>query len=459
MTNIVLCGGSGTRLWPLSRTLMPKQFLRIFDNKSLFELTYERNAKLCDKTLIISNQEQYFLILDQINTHKAEYILESIPKNTAAAITISAFSLPKDEIVLVSPSDHLIKNEKAYESAVCQALEFAKNDFIVTFGIKPSYTETGYGYIHCEGNEVLGFYEKPNKEKAEYFIKEGAYLWNSGMFMFKTSFFLTQMKEFASEIYDKCLKAYQNAIKIDSLIKIRNEDMQDMPSISIDNALMEKTKKIKIIKTDMGWSDVGSFSTLSKELQNENDNFINSRHKFIDCKNNFFYCQNNKKFIAAIDVENMVVVDTDDALLISKKDSTQKVKDIVLSIKDDKNLSINHLTSHRPWGTYTILESDKGYKIKRIEVKPNKRLSLQKHFHRNEHWIVLSGTATIEIEGEKSLVRPNESIYIKMGQKHRLSNNGKIPVVLIEVQVGEYTEEDDIVRFDDDFGRDDKTKG
>ena len=176
----------------------------------------------------------------------------------------------------------------------------------------------------------------------------------------------------------------------------------------------------------------------------------------MNCKNNFFYCQNNKKFIAALDIEDLVIVDTDDALLISKKDSTQRIKEIVESIKNDENLSKNHLTTHRPWGTYTILESDIGYKIKRIEVKPGKRLSLQKHFHRNEHWIVLSGTASVQIEGNQSLVRPNESIYIKMGQKHRLSNEGKIPVVLIEVQVGEYTEEDDIIRFDDDFGRNDK---
>lgn len=456
MTNIILCGGNGTRLWPLSRTLMPKQFLQIFDSKSLFELTYTRNSKFCDKTLIVSNQDQYFLALDQIEDCKAQYLLESLSKNTAAAITLAALSLPKDEIVLVTPSDHLIKDEKAYENAIQKALEFAKNDYIVTFGIKPDCAETGYGYIKFKDNDVLEFCEKPNKQKAKEFIQQGNYLWNSGMFVFKVSFFIKQMKEFANEIYTSCLRAYQNAIKSENFIKIKENDMQNIPSISIDYALMEKTKSLKIIESDIGWSDVGSFESLSKELQNGEENFTNSKHKLIDCKNNFFYCQNNKKFIAALDIEDLVIVDTDDALLISKKDSTQRIKEIVESIKNDENLSKNHLTTHRPWGTYTILESDIGYKIKRIEVKPGKRLSLQKHFHRNEHWIVLSGTASVQIEGNQSLVRPNESIYIKMGQKHRLSNEGKIPVVLIEVQVGEYTEEDDIIRFDDDFGRNDK---
>lgn len=256
-------------------------------------------------------------------------------------------------------------------------------------------------------------------------------------------------------IYKSCLQAYNNAIKEKNLIKIAKEDMKKIPSISIDYALMEKTKKLKIIPTDIGWNDVGNFDALHEEIKGDNNNFINSNNKLINCKNNFFFSQNPNKFIAGIDVENLIVVDTGDALLVARKDSAQKVKEIFEHIKDNENLSKNSLTTHRPWGKYTILEDNQGYKIKRIEVLPGKRLSLQKHFHRNEHWIVLSGTATVEIDDHVFTVCPNESIYIKMGQKHRLINDGKIPIILIEAQVGEYTNEDDIIRFDDDFGRKD----
>ncbi len=230
--------------------------------------------------------------------------------------------------------------------------------------------------------------------------------------------------------------------------------MIDIPSISIDYALIEKSNNIKIIKADVSWSDVGSFESLSKELKKD-DNYINVKNRVIESKNNFFYSQDKNKFIAAIGVDDLVVVDTKDALLITKKSESQRVKEIYEYIKDIDELSKTHLNVHRPWGTYTILENEFGYKIKKIEVKPSKKLSLQKHFHRNEHWIVLSGTATIEIDNNTFTVCPNESIYIKMGQKHRLINDGKIPIVLIEAQVGEYTNEDDIVRFDDDFGRKD----
>lgn len=455
MRNIILCGGSGTRLWPLSRTLMPKQFLQIFDGKSLFELTFERNAKFCDKALIVSNQEQYFLATNQLKNN-AQYLLEPVAKNTAAAITLAALSLPKDEIMLVTPSDHLIKDEKSYKNAIDKGVEFANNDFIVTFGIKPSYAHTGYGYIKFSEFDALEFCEKPNLATAQQFIKEQNYLWNSGIFLFKVSVFLEQMELLSNDIYKACLNAYNNATTQDNLIKIYAQDMQKIPSLSIDYALMEKTKQLKIVPADMDWNDVGSFEALHKELKGDGDNFINSNHKLIGCKDSFFFSQDSRKFIAGIDVKNLIVVDSGDALLIAQKDSAQKVKDIFEFIKDNENLSKNPLTTHRPWGSYTVLEDNQGYKIKRIEVACGKRLSLQKHYHRNEHWIVLSGTATVEIDGEVNLVRPNESIYIKMGQKHRLSNEGKIPVVLIEVQVGEYTNEDDIIRFDDDFGRENK---
>ncbi|WP_096016648.1 mannose-1-phosphate guanylyltransferase/mannose-6-phosphate isomerase [Campylobacter lanienae] len=454
MTNVILCGGSGTRLWPLSRKLMPKQFLPLFDDKSLFELTYDRNFKICDNIVIVANEEQYFLALDQLGDKKAKYILESLSKNTAAAITLAALSLPKDEIVLVTPSDHIIKDEIKYNDIIQQAVKFANDDCIVIFGVEPTYPETGYGYIKFNNNDVIEFVEKPNLQRASEFVNSNEYLWNSGMFVFKVSYFLKQMKELANEIYTLSLNAYNNSIKFDNIIKIQTQDMMDIPSISIDYALIEKSNNIKIIKADVSWSDVGSFESLSKELKKD-DNYINVKNRVIESKNNFFYSQDKNKFIAAIGVDDLVVVDTKDALLITKKSESQRVKEIYEYIKDIDELSKTHLNVHRPWGTYTILENEFGYKIKKIEVKPGKKLSLQKHFHRNEHWIVLSGTATVEIDNNTFTVCPNESIYIKMGQKHRLINDGKIPIVLIEAQVGEYTNEDDIVRFDDDFGRKD----
>lgn len=454
MTNILLCGGSGTRLWPLSRTFMPKQFLKLFDDKSLFELALQRNSKICSNTLIVCNEEQYFLAFDQIlNINKTRFILEPLAKNTAAAITLACLSLPKEEIVLIIPSDHLIKNEKAYQESIVKALEFANNNYLVTFGIKPNNPHTGYGYIKSKNTyDVEAFIEKPNFKKAKEFLEDGNYLWNSGMFMFKIGFFLEQMQTYAKEIYDFCFKAHKNALKQNDFIKIKSEDMEKIPELSIDYALMEKSNKVKVIPSDISWSDVGSFESLAKEFNN-GDNYTNTNARFLDSNNIFCYASNKNKFIATIDLDDIFVIDTQDALLISKKSSSQKVKQIYEIIKENENLSKNHLCTHRPWGSFTILEYEKGYKIKRIEVKPGKRLSLQKHFHRNEHWIVLSGTATVEIDGTESLVRPNESIYIKMGQKHRLSNYGKIPVVLIEAQVGEYTGEDDIVRLEDDYKR------
>ncbi|XAK47969.1 mannose-1-phosphate guanylyltransferase/mannose-6-phosphate isomerase [Campylobacter coli] len=454
MINILLCGGSGTRLWPLSRTLTPKQFIKLFDDKSLFELALQRNSKVCSSILIVCNEEQYFLALDQIsNTNKAQFVLEPMVKNTTAAITLACLSLSKEEIVLITPSDHLIKNEKAYQEVITKALEFANDDHLVTFGINPDSPHTGYGYIKSKNiYNVEAFVEKPDLEKAKEFLEDGNYLWNSGMFMFKVGFFLEQMQIYAKEIYDFCVEAYKNALKQDNFIKIKSADMEKIPELSIDYALMEKSNKVKVIPSDIAWSDVGSFESLAKEF-NDGSNYSNVDAKFLDSNNIFCYSSDKKKFIATIDLDDIFIIDTQDALLISKKSSSQKVKQIYEVIKENESLSKNHLSTHRPWGTYTILEDEKGYKIKRIEVKPGKRLSLQKHFHRNEHWIVLGGTAKVEIEGKETLVRPNESIYIKMGQMHRLSNEGKIPVVLIEAQVGEYTGEDDIIRLEDDFKR------
>lgn len=458
MTNIILCGGSGTRLWPISRTLMPKQFVKLFNNKSLFQLTVERNAKMCENQFIVSNAEQYFLAIDQLeelDKKNNNYLLEPVGRNTAPAIALACLALASDEIVLVTPSDHLIKNEAGYQKVIQRAKELASNDALVTFGIKPTFAETGFGYIEAlslESVDVRAFHEKPDFETATKYVKAGNYYWNSGMFMFKAGVFLAELQKYSPEIYTASLKALSNATK-DGLIRIKHEDMANIPEESIDYAIMEKSAKVKVVASDIGWSDVGSFDALYEELpKDEHGNTINNNHISIDSKNNLIYGTERK--IATVDVEDLIIIDTGDALLISKKGSSQKVKKVVEEVRKNSELHNIHLTGHRPWGTYTVLEESAGYKIKRIEVKPGKRLSLQKHFHRNEHWIVVSGTATVTVGENTYAVRPNESTYIRMGEVHRLANEGKIPVVLIEAQVGEYTGEDDIVRINDDFKRD-----
>ena len=456
MTNIILCGGSGTRLWPISRTLMPKQFIKLFDNKSLFQLTVERNSKFCKNQLIVSNVDQYFLALDQleeINKTNNRYILEPVGRNTAPAIALASFLLDEDDIVLVTPSDHLIKNEENYKKSIERAKELANQGFLVTFGIKPTYPETGYGYIEADKEDVIKFHEKPDLETAKKYLEKGNYYWNSGMFCFKAGVYLEELKKHSPEIYKASKEAFDHIKSIaDNQFRIPYESMIKIPDNSIDYAVMEKSDRVKVVPSDFDWNDIGSFDSLYEKLpKDENGNTENPNLVQIDSKNNLIY--GNDRKIAAIDIENLIIADTPDALLVCKKGSSQKVKEIVKKIKKDTNLHHEHITVHRPWGTYTVLEESDKYKIKRIVVKPGKRLSLQKHFHRSEHWVVVSGTATVTVGKETKIVRPNESTYIKAGEEHRLANEGKIPVVLIEVQVGEYVGEDDIVRIEDDFKR------
>ncbi len=457
MVNIILCGGNGTRLWPISRTLMPKQFVKLFDGKSLFQLAVERNSKICNSQFIVSNTEQYFLALDQLEELEKEnnkYLLEPIGRNTAPAIALACMALDKEEIVLITPSDHLIKDEVEYKNVLKKAEELANKNNLVTFGITPTFAETGFGYIEADDIKVKAFHEKPNLETATAYVNAGNYYWNSGMFCFKAGIFLDELKKYSPKLYEASLKAYRNANK-NKMIRINHEEMLAIPEDSIDYAVMEKSSIVKVVPSNISWSDVGSFDALFEELpKDENNNTVNNKHISINSKNNLIYGKD--KYIATVDIEDLIIVDTGDALLISKKGSSQKVKKVVEELKKTTDLHHIHLTGHRPWGTYTVLEDTVGYKIKRIEVKPGKRLSLQKHYHRNEHWIVVSGTASVTIGNEVKLVRPNESTYIKMGEIHRLENEGKIPVILIEAQVGEYTGEDDIVRIKDDFNREGK---
>ena len=458
MINVILSGGSGTRLWPISRAMMPKQFVQIFNGLSLFQKTLLRNKKLCSQTIILGNKEQYLLAKDQIEETPGcdishyQFILEPMGRNTAPAIALGCLAVPPESIVLVTPSDHLVKNEKNYEQILKKAEKLAMDDHLVIFGINPAEPDTGFGYIHVDGESVLGFKEKPDRKTAESYLASKKYLWNSGMFCFKASLYLSQLKIHAPRIYEASLAAYEDA-KGESPLKVKEALMLKIPADSIDYAVLEKSDKLKVVAADISWSDLGSFESLKKEFpEDENGNTLAKNYLQINSHNNLVL--SGGRTIATIDVENLSIVDTPDALLISRQGSGQKVKNIVEMIKDSgSGLHDTHLTSHRPWGTYTVLEESSRYKIKRIVVKPGKRLSLQKHFHRSEHWVVVSGTAIVRVGDSENVVQENESAYIPIGQPHRLQNPGKVDLILIEVQVGQYLKEDDIVRLEDDYNR------
>ncbi len=446
MTNVILCGGSGTRLWPLSRTLMPKQFIRLFNAKSLFDLTLRRNVH-AQKTIIVCNEAHYFLALDECGGKKIDkFILEPFGKNTAAAITFAALCCDEDEILLITPSDHLIEDEAEYKKALLIAQSYANQNFLVTFGIKPSEPNTGYGYIKADKNgDVERFIEKPNLETAVKFIKEGEYYFNSGMFCFKAGVFLNEMKKYAPSIVKDVTAAIEGSVNELNLLKISPNFMDKIEDISIDYALMQKSLNIKMVPLDAGWSDMGSFDELSKKMKSDGEPLQ------IDASENFVIA---KKPTALVDVQNLLVVDTEDALLIAKKGSSQKVKEVYKHFSNSlPEICEAHTSVYRPWGSYEVLGEGNGYKMKKIIVKPGKRLSLQKHFKRNEHWIVVEGEALVTIDSDKTPLKQNESIYIKKEQTHRLENTANTDLIVIEVQTGEYLGEDDIVRISDDYDR------
>ena len=446
MTNVILCGGSGTRLWPLSRTLMPKQFIRLFNAKSLFDLTLRRNVH-AQKTIIVCNEAHYFLALDECGGKKIDkFILEPFGKNTAAAITFAALCCDEDEILLITPSDHLIEDEAEYKKALLIAQSYANQDFLVTFGIKPSEPNTGYGYIKADKNgDVERFIEKPNLETAVKFIKEGEYYFNSGMFCFKAGVFLNEMKKYAPSIVKDVTAAIEGSVNEPNLLKISPNFMDKIEDISSDYALMQKSLNIKMVPLDAGWSDMGSFDELSKKMKSDGEPLQ------IDASENFVIA---KKPTALVDVQNLLVVDTEDALLIAKKGSSQKVEEVYKHFSNSlPEICEAHTSVYRPWGSYEVLGEGNGYKMKKIIVKPGKRLSLQKHFKRNEHWIVVEGEALVTIDSDKTPLKQNESIYIKKEQTHRLENTANTDLIVIEVQTGEYLGEDDIVRISDDYDR------
>jgi mannose-1-phosphate guanylyltransferase len=474
MINIILSGGSGTRLWPLSRTKLPKQFVPLFNQHSLFQETLIRNHSICSEALIVTNQEHYFLAVDQIakladqkqdveiafNNKYYSFLLEPIGRNTAPAVALACMLLDPDDIVLVTSSDHLIKNQNAYEQAVSRAKTLAELNNLVTFGIVPTRPETGYGYIEADGNNVLAFKEKPDLAAVQSYLSQKNYYWNSGMFCFKAGIFLEEMQKHSPEIHQSCQQACAELADAKcSPLTISEIAMQDIPSDSIDYAVMEKSSRVKVVPCDIGWSDLGSFDSLYDELkqpQSFNATLLRGDHPHdpitVDSHNNLLITRDRQ--VALVDVDDLLIIDTTDALLISKKGSAQKVKEVVSQLQGvHPELTEVHRIAHRPWGTYEVLIESRQYKVKRIIVKPGHKLSLQKHYHRNEHWIVVSGTATVTVCNDTYLVRPNESTYIRMGDVHRLENQGRIDLVMVEVQVGEYTGEDDIERIDDHYGR------
>lgn len=456
MKTVVLCGGSGTRLWPLSRTLYPKQFYPLFEGHSLFQRTIERNAAHTDEFLIIVNQEQFFMAEDQYQALKlsqpARFILEPEGRNTAPAIALAALACKGTDVLLVVPSDHLIHNTDAYRSFVAKASDHAKAHTLVTFGIKPTHAETGFGYIEANGDTVSSFKEKPDAPTAETYLKSGKHFWNSGMFCFEAQTYLTELKAHSPKLFEASVAAWKGTPQTAPL-RVPLDLMKAIPSDSIDYAVMEKSKGIKVVPADMGWSDLGSFDALYDALPKDKEqNTLDAQAMYLNSHRNLVV--SGKRLVATIDVDDLIVIDTPDAVLVTKRGSSQKVKDVVGALKEKKSdLTHTHTTAHRPWGSYTVLQDAPNFKVKRIVVKPGARLSLQKHAHRSEHWIVVEGIAQVTV-GEKSFALDrNQSTYIPMGEVHRLENRQTTDLILIEAQVGSYVGEDDIVRLVDDYKR------
>lgn len=467
---VILCGGSGTRLWPLSRELYPKQLLALTGEHTLLQQTVLRLAgiKEIDKPLIICNEEHRFLVaeqLRQIDVQPEAIILEPAGRNTAPAVAIAGCHILEkhDSVMLVLPADHLINDIESFHEAVEAAVKNANSDNLVTFGVIPQGPETGYGYIKkgekYQLNEqqnsfrIAQFVEKPDLKTAESYLSDGNYFWNSGMFAFKASVFLAELEKNNTKIFDQCKLAYaKSTIDLD-FIRLGTTEFSACPSDSIDYAVMEKTSKGIIIPIDVGWNDIGSWSALwDVGAKDQNGNVAQGDVMMQDTTNSFIHASN--RLIATIGLEDCIVVDTADALMVAKKDCVQDVKKIVNSLRALGRQETNlHKCVYRPWGSYESMISSERFQVKIITVKPGAILSLQMHHHRAEHWIVVKGTAIITKGKEEFTLYENESTYIPIGVTHRLENPGVIPLELIEIQSGSYLGEDDIVRFEDNYGR------
>ncbi|WP_339777575.1 mannose-1-phosphate guanylyltransferase/mannose-6-phosphate isomerase [uncultured Thalassospira sp.] len=469
---VILCGGAGTRLWPLSRKNYPKQFLPLLsENQTLFQAALIRANKISEKnSLIICNQDNRFLAAEQIKTlgiDWAEILLEPVSRNTGPAITLASLKVLSEEkisdaILVVMPADHFIENDIEFEKSIKSGIEVARTGKIVCFGVPPIRPETGYGYIK-KGNklqnskdetyEIAKFTEKPDKHIASQYIDSGDFYWNSGIFIVKASVFINEMNKHEPELVLACQLGIDNAVRDLDFIRIDADSFAQSKNISVDYAIMECTDKAVMIPMSSGWNDVGSWSALwqlKKESQNGNvcvgdiitDEATNS------------YLHSTSRLIAAVGINDLVVVETKDAVLVSSKDKVQNVKNIVNKlIEENRNEQHSHREVYRPWGKYDSVDIGERYQVKRITVKPREKLSVQMHHHRAEHWIVVRGTAKVTIGKKTVLLSENQSTYIPLGEVHALENPGVIPLEIIEVQSGSYLGEDDIIRFEDRYGR------
>lgn len=471
---VILSGGSGTRLWPLSRALNPKQFLSFFGKNTLFQDTALRvsDKNIFADPLVICNNEHRFIVAENLATfgmRASSIILEPIGRNTAPAIAVAAFEVLKNfgaenDLMLVMPSDHIIVDEAGFIDVVKKAAKIAKQNYLITFGIVPSRAETGYGYIkqgdpikNSDGFLVEKFVEKPDKETAASFLKQGGYQWNSGIFMLSASVYLAELKKLQPEIYQACEASYLKAIKDLDFIRLDEESFAKSPNISADYAVMEKLAtigKIAVAPLDVGWDDVGNWDAIAQNsAQDENKNSFLGDVVSLNSKN--CYINSQSGLVAALGLEDIVVVNLKDVVLVANKNNAQDVKKIYELLKEQKRPECNsHTKVLRPWGSFETLDEASGFKVKRIIVKSGASLSLQMHHHRAEHWIVVKGNAIVTCEDKEFVLKQGQSTFIPLGKKHRLENKSPELLEIIEVQTGGYLGEDDIVRFSDIYGRD-----
>ncbi len=469
---VILCGGEGTRLWPLSRKSFPKQFLSLnnLNEKSLLQNTQRRLAGIKDliEPILICNSAHRFIVAEQmreINVNPKSIILEPFGRNTAPAILLAAFKsleIEKNPHLLILSSDHQIKNEKNFRDMIEIGKKYSSDDKLVTFGVVPRSPETGYGYIksdkpfdleNIKGIKISEFIEKPNLKKAKELIKDKSFTWNSGIFLFKAKTIIDEINNLNPEIFKACEKTFSNSFKDFDFQRLDEQSFEDCPNISIDNAVMENTKKGIVIPLEAEWSDMGSWKSVWENSDKDKDgNFRKGR--ILSEKTQNCFLSSESKLLVSLGINNLVIIDTDDVTLVADKNESESIKKLVkdLHIRNIKE-AVSHKRVYRPWGFYLSISEDSRFQVKIIHVKPGAKLSLQMHHHRSEHWVVVKGTAEVEINNKTMILSENESTYIPLGSKHRLINPGKIPLEIIEVQSGSYVGEDDIVRFEDLYGR------
>jgi mannose-1-phosphate guanylyltransferase/mannose-6-phosphate isomerase len=463
---VLLSGGSGTRLWPLSREAYPKQFLPLTGEDTMLQATWRRVAALADVApIVVANEEHRFLAAEQLRLVGAPtpaIVLEPVGRNTAPAIAAAALQATAgggDPLLLVLPSDHVVADAEAFRAAVRMASAAAAQGALVTFGIVPTAPETGFGYIQSEpgaGGEgvrkVLRFVEKPDAATAQAYLDAGGYYWNSGMFLFRASRYLDELERLRPDILAATRAAFAAARRDGDFIRLDKEAFSGCPSQSIDYAVMERTEAAMVLPVDIGWNDVGSWSALwDVAVRDADGNALHGDVIAVDSRNCYAYA---RRLVALVGVDDMVVVETDDAVLVARKDKVQQVKDVVARLKQEqRSQAALHREVHRPWGSYDSVDTGPRFQVKRIKVKPGAQLSLQSHTQRAEHWIVVSGTARVTRDNDVFELQANQSTYIPIGARHRLENPGSEVLELIEVQSGDYLGEDDIVRYEDVYGR------